>query len=85
MDRARRLLDEVNARAASQYVQPLFHGLIHAAAGDFDKAFEVYERGLAERDCLPIINYSPVEGSALRQDPRFAELMRRLGLPAPER
>jgi hypothetical protein len=85
MERARRLFDEIVARAQSHYVQPLFFGLLHAALGDFDAAFEIYERGFRERDVLPIMNYSPVVGSSLRQDPRYAALVRRLGLtPAPD-
>jgi tetratricopeptide (TPR) repeat protein len=84
-DRARRLFDEIVSRSRTQYVQPLFFGLIHAALGDLDRAFEIYEQGLRERDCLPVMNYSPVIGSGLRKDPRYASIVRRLGLePAPD-
>jgi tetratricopeptide (TPR) repeat protein len=83
--KARLLFDEIAARAKTQYVQPLFLGLLHAALGDFDAAFEIYERGFRERDVLPIMNYSPILGSNLRQDPRYASIVRRMGLvPAPD-
>jgi tetratricopeptide (TPR) repeat protein len=84
-DRARRLFDEIAERSRTQYVQPLFLGLLHAAIGDNDRVFEIYAKAVEERDTLPIINYSPAPGSLVRRDPRFYALVRRLGLtPAPD-
>jgi non-specific serine/threonine protein kinase len=85
MDKARRLSDEIVERSRTQFVQPMFLGLIHALMGDRESAFATYERAFEERDGLPVINYSPVIGCPIRKEPRFVKLVRRVGMtPAPD-
>jgi len=54
--------------------------LLHAGLGDLDQAFELLEEGYAQRDsnllylgCEPLFDH-------LREDPRFADLLRRMNL-----
>jgi hypothetical protein len=55
--------------------------LIYAALGEKDKAFAELEKSFAERDyLLPRINVEPFM-DPIRDDPRFKDLARRIGLP----
>ncbi len=55
--------------------------LAYAASGDHDHAFESLEKAYADEDIeLLIVIRSPAFDS-LRSDPRYKDLMRRLGLP----
>jgi hypothetical protein len=52
----------------------------HAAVGDLDKAFESLERGYQARSAgLIYLHLDPGYGP-LRGDPRYAELIKRIGL-----
>jgi serine/threonine protein kinase/tetratricopeptide (TPR) repeat protein len=55
--------------------------LAFALAGDRDKAFEYLEKGYAveDQDLFQTLRYPAFD--SLRSDPRYADLMRRLGLP----
>ena len=67
--------------AKTRYVRPYYIASIYAALGDKDKAFAELERSYQERDAyLGRINGDPFM-DPLRDDPRFADLIRRMGLP----
>lgn len=66
--------------AKSRYVRPYYVASIYAALGDKDKAFTELERSYQERDAyLGRINSDPFM-DPLRDDPRFKDLLKRLGL-----
>jgi hypothetical protein len=53
----------------------------YAAVGDPDRAFEWLEKGYDERpSSIALIKVEPGL-DPLRSDPRFAEILRRMGLP----
>jgi hypothetical protein len=52
----------------------------YAAAGDRDKAIEYLQKGYSDGDDIQLWIRYPVFDS-MRADPRYAELMRRLGVP----
>jgi TolB-like protein/DNA-binding winged helix-turn-helix (wHTH) protein len=79
--RARQILSEMQVRAKHEHVSPLYPAIIHTGLGDKDLAFSELEGAVEERatDLLGIkvvAIYDP-----LRSDPRFADLIRRVGLP----
>jgi Flp pilus assembly protein TadD len=76
---AEALLRELQQRSREEYVAPPFFGAIHAGLGELDRAFEWLEQGYAERNGAMMWLRWPVWNS-LRGDPRYSELMRRLGL-----
>ena len=78
---ARRVLDELVARARSEYVGSSNLAMIHAGLGDFDQAFEWLEHALRQRDMALVRLADGIEFEALRSDPRFGALVRRVGLP----
>ena len=54
---------------------------LYAAMGDLDRAFEVLDVQYKHRDGgLILINRTPLEAS-IRSDPRFQQLLQRIGLP----
>ncbi len=68
--------------AKTRYVRPYYLASIYAALGDKDKAFAELEKAFAERDCyLGRISVDPLM-DALRDDPRFKSLTKRMNLSA---
>jgi len=58
-------------------------GAIYAGLGEKDRAFESLERGREERSgSMAYIKVDPFWDN-LRSDPRYADLLRRMGLPQP--
>ncbi len=82
IDEARAVLDELLERTKERYVEPNAVATVYAALGDNDAAFEWLERAYEERSQM-LANVHSSRGPIyrLRADPRFNELMRRMGLP----
>ena len=77
---AESVLAELLDRAATGYVSAYDIGLVYAALGDKARAFEWLDKALAERSSfLPYITWDR-RADRLRSDPRFAVVLRRLGL-----
>ena len=65
----------------TRYVISSFIASIHAALGETDQAFAELERAFANRDFeLCRLKVAPY-WSSLRDDPRYAGLLKRMGLP----
>jgi serine/threonine-protein kinase len=78
--RAESLLRELRAGASPRYVSPLDLALVHAALGHTDQAFASLDQAVRQRaNLLSYLKVDPAYDS-LRGDPRFGELLRRLGL-----
>ncbi|MGH9948789.1 MAG: hypothetical protein ACRD6X_16570 [Pyrinomonadaceae bacterium] len=77
-DEAYKLLGELQAESASRYVSSASLALVYGALGDKDKAFELLEKEIAERTARPsLFSVNPLWDD-LRDDPRFAELIRKV-------
>jgi len=75
------LLDELKQLAAREYVPPTSVALIYVGLGEKDEAFVWLEKAYEERSFqLQWLKVEP-RWDSLRSDPRFANLMRRIGLP----
>jgi len=78
---ARRLLAEIKDQAKVRYVAPYWIGMIYAGLDEKDEAFAWFEKAYQERSWwLMFIKMDPLVDS-LRSDPRFTDLMRRIGFP----
>jgi serine/threonine-protein kinase len=81
-DDARSIRREMVDRSALEHVQPCMLAVAAAAVGDLDEAVSFAERAVLERDPFFVLMartwpiYDP-----LRIDPRFREIVGRLGLP----
>ena len=81
-ERAEQILARLEKLRASQYVSSYYVAAIAAALGDSDRAFELLERAFEERSHgLTFLLVDPGV-DPLRPDPRFPEMLRRVGLPA---
>jgi len=79
-DRARELLEKLNAGRESGLIVPYRVAAVHLALGDRDKAIEWLRRSYRERDNWMVqLKVDPVM-DPLRADPRFQELMRKMQL-----
>jgi eukaryotic-like serine/threonine-protein kinase len=80
---ARKILERLNAIAAETYVSPYSLARVHIGLDEIDEAFECLDKTYQERH--GILTYLKVEPifDRLRSDSRFAELLLKLGLPAP--
>jgi hypothetical protein len=80
--KALRVLGELQARSDSSYVSPFDIATIYAGLGDGTKTFEYLEKAYQGR--VPYLVYLAVDPrfDDFRADPRFRELVRRIGLPA---
>jgi TolB-like protein/Tfp pilus assembly protein PilF/tRNA A-37 threonylcarbamoyl transferase component Bud32 len=78
---AHRVITELTNRSAREYVTPYALALVHAGLGENGRALEWLERAGEERS--PRLVFLSVEPAfdGLREDPRFAAIRRKLGLP----
>jgi tetratricopeptide (TPR) repeat protein len=68
--------------ARTHYVRPYYLASIYATLGDKDKAFIELERAFGERDCFLGRVSTDLFMDPLRDDPRFRDLLKRMGRPA---
>ncbi|MGB7925918.1 MAG: protein kinase [Pyrinomonadaceae bacterium] len=77
---AKKVLDELNELSKRRYVLPYFVATIYTGLGDKDQAFEWLEKAVADsHPGLALVNVDP-KFDSLRADPRFPDLVRRIGL-----
>jgi eukaryotic-like serine/threonine-protein kinase len=78
---ALKTLAELQALAGRKYIPPHSFAYIYAGLGDKERAFEWLEKGYTGRDdSLTKLKTDPLFDS-LRSDPRYTDLMRRVGFP----
>ncbi len=78
-EEARRVLDELEKRPATEYVTPLSLAWILGGLGETDRAFAELERAYLDRSAfLGYPKLTPFD--PLRADPRFREHLRRMNL-----
>jgi TolB-like protein/Tfp pilus assembly protein PilF len=78
---AEMIIEKFRDMAKTQYVMSYHLALIYSALGDKDKAIAELENAFRERDyLLPRIKVEPFL-DPLHDDPRFNDIVRRMGLP----
>ncbi|MHC4191709.1 MAG: tetratricopeptide repeat protein [Planctomycetota bacterium] len=80
-DEIETLLQELQERAASEYVLPIYFGELYAALGKTDEAFRWLEKAYQERNWGMLMLKTWPFWDPLRSDPRFDDLVRRMGFP----
>ena len=75
------MFNELKQRLPNEFIDAVYMGLAAALTGNLDEAFNYMDAALIERDpmliTLKYLEYSP----ALYHDPRFQELLDRVGFP----
>ncbi|HEY3123969.1 MAG TPA: protein kinase [Thermoanaerobaculia bacterium] len=78
---ALRALEELTAASKRRYVPSFHFALVYAGLGDKDQAFAWLDRAYEERSQFLVeLKFEPIL-DPLRSDPRFEELVRRVGVP----
>ncbi len=78
------ILDEMKELSARRYLKPYFITLIHVGLGDHEQALAWLDRALEDRDPFMVDLAADPLLNPLRSNPRFRELVRRVGLPVEE-
>jgi tetratricopeptide (TPR) repeat protein len=77
---AQNVLVELQGLSKQRYVSPYHIAMVHAGLGERDAAFLWLDKAYSDREGrLTILKFAP-EFDSLRSDPRYAELVRRIGL-----
>jgi tetratricopeptide (TPR) repeat protein len=78
---ALRILDQLESASKERYTPAVSFAAVYAGLGEKDQAFAWLEKAYEERTSR--LSYLKVEPlwDPLRSDPRFADLVRRIGLP----
>ena len=79
-DEARRIQADLKQRSTSgKFISPCVLAIVHAGLDEKDEAFKEFERAYNGRDfMLTLLKVEPTY-DRLRDDPRYADLMRRVG------
>jgi tetratricopeptide (TPR) repeat protein len=76
---AMQIVSEVNARRQNGYFPISINAVIFSLLGDLDRAMDLFELAYKERDPNLPWMYSSPSPAALQADPRYRDLMRKLG------
>jgi serine/threonine protein kinase/Tfp pilus assembly protein PilF len=79
---ALQILDDLTKLAERKYVAPHFFAGIHSGLGENDRALEYLEKSYEEHSHWLIYLHIDPSMDDSRNDPRFQDLLRRVGLPA---
>jgi predicted Zn-dependent protease len=80
-DEAETLLKELQERAASEYILPTCFAEAYASLGNTDEAFSWLEKAYKERNWGMLFLRHAWCWDPLRSDPRFDDLVQRMGFP----
>jgi serine/threonine protein kinase/Tfp pilus assembly protein PilF len=79
---AEKILADFLRQSKENYVSPYMIATIYAGLGDKEKAFDFLEKAYQERSPdIPYFLKADLRIDTLRSDPRFQDLLRRVGLP----
>jgi len=79
--KAIQILDDLTKLTKQKYVAPYFFAGIHIGLGENDRAIEYLEKSYEEHSHWLMYLHIDPSMDALRSDPRFQDLLRRVGLP----
>jgi tetratricopeptide (TPR) repeat protein len=78
--KALEILEELKAMSQQKYVSPFDIAVVHVGLGDQTSAFQCFEEAYQQR-VFRIIELTMPMFDSLRPDPRWQDLVRRVGLP----
>ncbi len=77
---ALKIIKQLQDQSKHKYISPFHIGAIYNGLGDKDRAFEWFEKAYQDHSGLVIYLKIEPEFDGLRTDPRYVDLMRRVGL-----
>lgn len=84
VDEAREALRTLENLARERYIPACAIAMVHMGLGELDSAFTWLHRAVEDHDVHLATLPADAKWDRLRGDPRFAEVLRRCGLPYPE-
>jgi eukaryotic-like serine/threonine-protein kinase len=81
---ASEMLEDLTRLATQKYVAPYFFAGIHIGLGENDRAMDYLEKAYEEHSHWLIYLHLDPSMDGLRENPRFQNLLRRVGLSAPK-
>lgn len=82
LEEANKLMNELKERSTTEYIAGTYAGLSAAYLYEMDDAFEYLEKAYDDYDPILIqLKYAPYVPALLRNDPRFQNLLDRIGFP----
>lgn len=78
---AEKMLARLKELSTGQYVQPSYIAMLYAGLGERDQTFEWLEKAYANRDDRLVFVMTDPLMDDIQRDPRFQDLLRRIGLP----
>jgi tetratricopeptide (TPR) repeat protein len=76
-----KILDKLRELSSEKYISPFEIGVVYAGLGEREHAFEWLEKAYEEHTTEIVTLKVESRLDILRSDPRFQDLMRRVGLP----
>jgi hypothetical protein len=76
-----KILNQLEEISRQSYVPPFAFAFIYIGLGDKDRAFAWLEKDYEQRDNPMVFLKAESLFDPLRSDPRFQDLVRRVGLP----
>lgn len=80
-EEVQKVLDQLNDLSGKGYVSPIDLAAIYIGLGERDRVFEVLEQAYRERSSMLVFLKVDPLWERVRPDPRFQDLVRRVGLP----
>jgi tetratricopeptide (TPR) repeat protein len=77
---AQKVLEEMKDLSHRSYMPPENIAVVYEGLGDEDQAFQWFDKATKKRSMHSFV-YPDVRLDPIRSDPRFKDLMRRMGLP----
>jgi TolB-like protein/Flp pilus assembly protein TadD len=78
---AEKIVEQLKQQSTREYVHPSHFAFIYLGLGEKDLAFTYLEQAYAEHSFFYVLKSDPAF-DPLRSDPRFQDLLRRMGLPS---
>jgi DNA-binding winged helix-turn-helix (wHTH) protein/TolB-like protein len=78
---ARKILEELKQQAKLKFISPGTIADLYGALGERDQAFALLDKAVEERDNMVVLLKVEPMFDPLRSDPRFTDLLRRVGFP----
>jgi tetratricopeptide (TPR) repeat protein len=79
-DEASAIAENLERRRSDDYFSPTWLAILYGAIGELDRALALLDAALEERDSFLIAAKADPMFAPLRSDPRYAALVRRMGL-----
>jgi tetratricopeptide (TPR) repeat protein len=78
---ALKILHQLTLLSKRRYVSPYTFAFVYVGLGEKDRAFDWLQKGVDDHSINLVALRDAKELDSIRSDPRFAELLRRIGLP----